>query len=221
MELLEQDVSINDALGNPVWCRYQSTILRDDDNIAYHHVGRLLDIHDLVMMSRKYEETARKDSLTGLYNRRAAIEKINALLKNNLAGKYMMFIVDVDNFKEINDTYGHPEGDKALVYLADGLRKMFRQTDVIARIGGDEFLIFLPRVDNCRIVTKRMEDFCHFAFKDYVTESGKRTGFSFSMGGISDTNTDTSFALLYRRADKALYEAKHNGKNTIYFEDSI
>lgn len=213
----ERDLAIPDREGKPIWCRYQSAVLTDANDAAYHHIGRLLDIHELLVQDQEYKKCAESDSLTGLYNRRTAVEQIEAELKMSKKGQKCMFLVlDVDNFKGINDCYGHPEGDNVLRFLGQVLVDTFRDSDVVARLGGDEFLIFVPDLGYTERMEKRLNDLCSGAFEEYKGDCRELGNLSFSMGGVYTWAEGKSFIHLYRMADEALYEAKNRGKNNVY-----
>ncbi|MGI6069166.1 MAG: diguanylate cyclase [Blautia sp.] len=213
----ERDLALLDQNGKPVWCRYQSAVLKDKDQKAYHHIGRLLDIHELLMQDQKYKKRAQSDSLTGLYNRRTAVERIEKELSMSQEGQEcILLILDVDNFKGINDHYGHPEGDNVLRHLGQVLVNTFRENDVVARLGGDEFLIFMPNVIFSPRMEQRLNELCSSAFENYNGDCIQQRRLTFSMGGVCTAAKEKTFPFLYRMADEALYEAKSRGKNNVY-----
>lgn len=105
--------------------------------------GRLLDTSEAAMRESQFRRKAERDSLTGLYNRAAALDRIETALRTE-SRPCTLIVVDVDDFKAVNDSYGHPEGDYVLKRLAIFLSQVMRKEDIVARIGGDEFLIFAP-----------------------------------------------------------------------------
>ena len=123
-----------------------------------------------------------------------------------------MIMVDIDNFKGINDTYGHGYGDKVLEMVAQLLRDNFRSTDLVCRMGGDEFLVFVVAVpeDNW-IETKAANLLMRLA--DAPAPDGRDAVISISMGIVLSPRYGTEFDELYRKADHALYNAKRAGKN--------
>ena len=119
-------------------------------------------------------------------------------------------IVDVDDFKEVNDKFGHIAGDEALQYLAGQMQHLFRRGDVIGRIGGDEFMVFLKNISDEEMVISRAADICAAA-------RGAKSEWNLACTvGVSRFPQDgKSFEALYAKADLALYRAKGSGKNRL------
>ncbi len=158
------------------------------------------------------------DSLTGLYNRRYLASHLEALL-GRLApqGKPLaLAMVDIDHFKAVNDAHGHAVGDEVLREVAQAFRRCFRASDLIARLGGEEFVIVLPATELADAETIAVRLRCEIA--------GARLGAALVEGGLAVTVSvgiaameglaDTPDALL-KRADDALYQAKEGGRNRV------
>jgi diguanylate cyclase (GGDEF)-like protein len=152
------------------------------------------------------------DSLTGLANRRAFdsfLQDAFALARLR-AQPLSLLMVDVDNFKSYNDRYGHPAGDELLVVLSTHLRSVVRRTDLVARIGGEEFALILPGTD--------LAGACLLAERARSTIEGSmafRCPVTISVGVVSlDETTDTTGALI-RKCDAELYRAKRSGRNRV------
>jgi diguanylate cyclase (GGDEF)-like protein len=145
-------------------------------------------------------ESSMQDSLTGLPNRRGAMVAIDALWREGDAHSHAALLVDIDNFKSINDTQGHSAGDEVLRSLAHALRDCVRPGDISARLGGDEFLIFARDCDQqgAELIAKRLL---------------QAVRFSVSVGISVSRGSQGGFDLLYRQADKAMYRAKEEGRN--------
>lgn len=167
----------------------------------------LVEVH----VFRQTEQAAMIDGLTNLFNRRY----MDIILKKEFYRckrynkKLTLCIMDIDNFKKVNDTYGHQFGDLVLKTLADCIKKCLREEDVACRYGGEEFLLILPETDaagaytlceRIRTVLKSVSPF-------------KEKSITFSAGTASFPETSDDFQTLVRLADKALYEAKFTGKN--------
>lgn len=166
---------------------------------------------------RALEDKADTDLLTDLYNKAATERKIQEYLEQNPNGRGLMFILDIDNFKKINDTMGHAFGDTLLKTLGKEIKAEFRVSDIIGRTGGDEFMVFLKNVNDDVIVereanriTKFFQDFK--AGGDYVKYSATA-----SIGAAIYPDDAKSFKDLYVAADQALYKAKKRGKNQLVF----
>ena len=153
---------------------------------------------------RALEDKADTDLLTELNNKIATERKIREYIAENPEKQAVFFVVDVDNFKKINDTLGHAFGDEVLRNLGIRLKSMFRVTDIIGRIGGDEFLVFLKDV--------RDDEFHHFEVGEYVKYS-----VTASIGGAVFPRDANTFEDLYKAADSAVYVSKKHGKNQLSF----
>lgn len=156
-----------------------------------------------------------RDSLTGLYNHSRSEEYLAlAIMRVNRSGGNLAFaMIDIDNFKHINDTYGHPTGDRVIVTLARLLQQRLRKTDIIGRYGGEEFVVVMPDtdMDAARDVLDRIRE--SFATIRHAYEKGE---FSVTFScGIARFPECTDVAAISNEADKALYEAKRGGKNRV------
>lgn len=161
---------------------------------------------------RKYAQVARLakiDQMTEVYNRMTTIKLVEEWLKNNESGNALIML-DVDNFKQINDTYGHITGDLLIGKFADILKGTFRVNDIIGRMGGDEFVVFMSGIDNTEIVVKKCR---YIADKLSAITIGDDVNVSCSFGVALSPQHGRTFEKLYECADKALYEAKNKGKN--------
>jgi diguanylate cyclase (GGDEF)-like protein len=157
------------------------------------------------------------DDLTGLYNRRGFFELIDHHLKKARRKKQELFMLyaDLDNLKKINDTYGHKEGDKVIVEAAHILKTTYRESDIIARIGGDEFVVFPIKTDSDDIETIISR------LKDSIEEHNNRMlrGYRLSMSvGISPYDPESSQTVddLLAQADMLMYEHKKAKKEALH-----
>lgn len=216
--LVDFETSTEGPDGAPVWYRYQSVVFYNENGDAVRHIGRLLDTNDMIMRETQFRRKAERDDLTGLYNRSAAMDRINSLLGSDSATAYTFFLIDVDDFKTINDTYGHPVGDEVLKGLAEFLCNVMRKDDIVARFGGDEFALFAnglgegPALD--RVLGRLLRGpFARDREADATQwEDGEGPNPSITIGAITTAKRGVSFEELYAGADEALYEAKRIGK---------
>ena len=168
--------------------------------------------------NRTLEKKADTDLLTELYNKIATEREIQKYTQEYPDSKALFFLVDIDNFKKINDTMGHAFGDEVLRAIGTRLRVEFRQTDIIGRIGGDEMIIFLKDIQNEEIMRIQMEKVRHI----YNTlEIGEYVKYKVtaSVGVAIFPHQGAGFSTLYAVADKALYIAKGKGKDCMYCAD--
>ncbi len=169
---------------------------------------------------RKGLELAVRDSLTGLHNRRFAQGQLNRFLANPGRGVAVMML-DLDHFKRVNDRFGHAAGDKVLAVVAERLRSHIRTSDLVARLGGEEFLVALRDTD-CETALKCAERLRQAVGSVPIHVNGNdlpvRVTLSVGMA-IATSNSDTPQALL-ERADRALYGSKSDGRNVVTFSAS-
>ena len=150
--------------------------------------------------------------MTGLINRASAEEMMTQRLLS-ATSTCVMIMLDIDNFKKINDTYGHDYGDKAICAVADKLRLFFRKEDIIARMGGDEFAVFVGEIPDMEVIKNKAHQLC--ASMADIMINGNKTEITCSAGIAIATGKTYSFGVLYRNADQALYDAKCHGRNTV------
>lgn len=193
--------------------------------VMLSRIGRVLELEDLRRnladrLEQKTKEVSdiksksRQDALTGLWNRAHTEETVDKMISEGVKGALMM--IDMDNFKAINDNYGHIAGDQTLKMFADTLRKYSSEEDVLCRIGGDEFVVFIKDVTSKSEIGNRASDI--ISDLCYKLEQCKfETNSSVSIGIAQTPNDGTEFNKLYNAADKALYYVKQNGKNSFHF----
>lgn len=166
----------------------------------------------------KIEELAIKDELTGLYNRRHLIETLDKqrAIANREGSPFVLAFIDLDNFKLINDDYGHGTGDKVLREFADFLQESIREVDLVARYGGEEFVLLLNGVgiDTATSVVERIR----YSVEN-MNFSEKSLSMTISVGVTEYIGLETTEETL-ERADKLLYAAKQEGRNRVIREES-
>lgn len=181
-------------------------------------ITNIVQIYVTTRNKEALEDKADTDLLTGLKNKIATEREIKEYMEANPDKLAMMFLVDLDNFKKINDTMGHAFGDEVLRELGRNIGVNFRVTDVIGRIGGDEFMIFLKNLKEDPNTIKEAQKlsyfFKHFQVGDYVKYS-----VTASIGAAVFPAHGTDFESLYKSADAAVYKSKKRGKNQLSFFD--
>ncbi len=181
-------------------------------------IGKTFDIND----QKTLEVLSRTDLLTNCLNKIATENAIKEAISMAKSSMHALFIIDVDNFKAVNDNLGHHFGDLVLAEIAANLHTNFREGDIIGRIGGDEFIVFIQNVTNKQIIETKAEIIAK-AFHN--TYSGEKRDYKISGSiGIALYPADGSdYESLYKSADKALYQSKMRGKDcyTFYTNDLV
>jgi len=182
---------------------------------------RIKMLEDIKASQDELRLMAVTDPLTQLYNRRYFYTEANYLLERarNEQTPLSLLIMDIDKFKQINDSHGHPVGDQVIVLLADLLRKNSREEDLIARFGGEEFVILLPKAGQDE--AERLAETLRSTVQNSPVSlrDAEPLNFTISIGGVAlDTQRETIETAL-NLADIALYEAKNSGRNCVRFSD--
>lgn len=176
----------------------------------------LVLIFYIIYRNRKQNEallkSAQTDGLTGIYNKRSTEERINEIRDENPAEKGTFVILDVDKFKEVNDRYGHMAGDKVLSEFGRILKAHFREEDVVGRIGGDEFVVYIRRTENREIADIRIRELVSKVRQIHFPEL-KGGNVIISVGVCFAPEHGTCYMDLYKNADIALYETKQAGRD--------
>ncbi len=160
------------------------------------------------------------DPLTGIANRRQIMllgenEFIRALrYKSNVS----VLMIDIDHFKMVNDSYGHPTGDRVIQHLAHSMVTNLRSFDIVGRLGGEEFVVVLPETnsDGASKLANRLREIIELS-DTIKSDTGEQVRFTISIGGASLKEGDSTFSSILGRADKALYHAKSKGRNRVDF----
>lgn len=174
-------------------------------------IGKVIDIHDDRVKLDTLRQMASHDALTGLFNRRYAESRIKERMEARPDGRFALVIFDLDHFKDANDNYGHIFGDQVLSFMAEKLRLCIRGGDIAARVGGDEFLIFLEYKLDVETVIQRIFDSLIGQYEDFRI--------SVSMGIAKTQEIGTEYEELFHAADQALYTVKRSGRGRYCFYD--
>jgi diguanylate cyclase (GGDEF)-like protein/PAS domain S-box-containing protein len=201
--------------GHEIWLGQNTQLLVEDDHVSgFQAVAR--DITERKMMEAEILALSITDQLTGLYNRRGFLslaEQQLKLAKRNKSGM-LLFFIDMDGLKWINDTLGHEEGDKALIETANLFKASFRTSDIIARLGGDEYAALAIEITekNSEIITGRMK----VLIDTQNNQKNRRYKLSISVGySYYDPENPCSIDDLIERADKLMYEQKQKKKSRL------
>ena len=191
-----------------------NTIIFTLVGILIHIIVNSLRIKEFVLI-RQINKQKDTDELTGLTNKAALTKMINEFFKNNPDGKALLFVMDVDYFKSINDTYGHDVGDEVLRDVGEYLRNKFINKEIVGRFGGDEFIIFFRDIDDREYAEKTANEIIEEA-KGLVKLPSDEVKFSVSIGAAIYQGKETNYSELFKKADIALYKTKANRK--IHYE---
>jgi len=205
------------------WLRHHVEPLRGSDGVVIGAVGVTLDISEIKQTQDKLEIAARRDALTGLPNRFALEESLAAALQAKPGAGHprvsAVLFVDLDRFKNINDTLGHRMGDEVLRVVADRLRASIGAGDIIARPGGDEFIMVLRSVnspDDVGAIAARLLR----RFNEPIVFDGHQLFVTASIGAALCPQHGASAEELIKNADAAMYRAKAAGRGTFSFYDT-
>ncbi|MFN3947259.1 MAG: diguanylate cyclase domain-containing protein [Aquificaceae bacterium] len=203
---------------------YRITLVRKDRRLIHVELSSVIvqyrgkdvsfivikDITEDVEREKLYKELATTDPLTGIYNRYALYQSLENILQSAERYKeaFSVLMLDIDNFKKINDTYGHLVGDSVLKAVAEAIKKVIRRSDIFGRLGGEEFLLILPKTRDPYTVGEKIRRVVE------ALRFEKELSITISVGGTVYKDGDTVDSII-RRADEALYEAKRLGKNRV------
>lgn len=207
--------------GEYLWCRIRATAIYDESGALTKLVGVIINIDKEKRAENELKIRADQDSLTLLLNKHAARQQSERYFKNAKADEHCAFLfLDLDNFKDINDHYGHIFGDQILIKVAHEIKKLFRSEDIVARLGGDEFMILMKNVNDLALVEKRCSQLLE-AFDTILAKSDFEFTVGASIGVAYEAAKTASFTRLFDQADQASYTAKRRGRHqyTIYTEE--
>ncbi len=194
------------------WYRCYYASFQNSEGKILRIVGNLKDIALEKHRQEEMRKKIRTDALTGILNKAAMEVSIQEYLKSTTRDKlHALLMIDTDNFKAINDTFGHQYGDEAIKFVADVIRKTFRESDFVGRVGGDEFMVFMK--NTTKEVTEARAQELNQAIRRTFEKGGVEVGISCSIGVAYYPKAGTSFEELFANADEALYSAKETGKN--------
>ncbi|PWQ93531.1 sensor domain-containing diguanylate cyclase [Leucothrix arctica] len=185
--------------------------------IVTHYMGHLSYMRGVSLLRRKIdaEETSKLDFLTGLNNRRSMFDKARLNDKDPKANDHdtTLIMADVDHFKRVNDTHGHNHGDAVLIQVSELIKSSLRGTDVVARWGGEEFLVLLTKTNIEQGVSVAENIRETIANKPFIYD-GVEHKVTLTLG-IATYGANSNFEETIQRADKALYEGKESGRNRV------
>lgn len=209
---------------NYAWTQNTMNIIRDDITGDIKIRCYLKNIHE-----KKQKETAliyksEHDMLTGLYNKGTTENLIMNYLSSEKGsvGRHGFFIIDIDYFKDLNDSFGHLFGDNVLTEISWKIKDTFRENDIIGRIGGDEFVVFMKNIPKSEVALFKAKQFCNRIKTTYCKDNIEQ-GLSASVGIALYPDDVKDYKTLCEHADTALYVGKKNGRNqfTLYEKERL
>lgn len=214
----ETEFRIRDVLGNFRWHRIRATVQYDSQGRPIKAVGVIVDIDTDKKQKQRLMDQAQRDPLTNLYNKSAIRDLANRQISElDGSGCQALLIIDIDNFKGVNDTYGHLCGDALLSDVAGVLKSHFRSGDLVGRIGGDEFLVYLSEIAGKKEVAEKIRGLLAALASLRPVEDAPTI--SCSIGAAVFPKKGADYFALYKCADMALYHIKAQGKNDFAFYD--
>lgn len=191
----------------------------DENNSVINYVAVFSDISELKKTQEKIEHLSHYDSLSGLPNRfyfQSRLSHALELAKRNQSKLAVMYI-DLDHFKNINDSLGHSIGDEVLIIISERLTKRLREADTLARMGGDEFILLLEQIDSIEQAAYVAQSLLEMFAEPVLLSNGETVFISASMGISNYPDDGSSASSLISYADAAVSKAKENGRNNIHF----
>lgn len=234
----DSKISIHSRMGVPIKVgdKFIGYIIVD-----HSHYNFLTDFHEIFLSSiasqiaialensmlyKQIERAALYDPLMGVYNRKTFYNLIEERLACDGVDKYAIVMIDLDNFKQINDTLGHQFGDKVLIETADIISGRLKEKDIIARYGGEEIILYINCNDECRNIYEEIDEIRSAISKHIISKEGEYTSITASFGVAFYPFDGESLERVINCADKLLYKAKTEGKNKveisqIFFNESL
>lgn len=198
------ELGANDFLTKPI-----------DENTALSRIQNLLKskrrVRSLIQKYVEFKVKSELDEMTGLFNKTTTINLITDTLSKYPNEHHALLVVDIDNFKAINDVFGHTVGDHTISIVSNVITSQFSGTDIVGRIGGDEFVVFIRNVVSKKEVYEKTT-----ALVNIISEKKNLSipdNVTISIGLVFSDGTETEYPMLFTKADEALYASKHSGKS--------
>ncbi|MCR5402208.1 MAG: GGDEF domain-containing protein [Butyrivibrio sp.] len=204
--LFRNHTVIEDSVRDRNFVRILSVTFLASVFISHYAHSRIKSFH----LRRSTQVVAEHDPLTGIYNRAGGIKMIRDCIDKQESGTFL--IIDIDDFKLVNDRYGHQKGDEVLKQVAGILQSSFKQTDIVMRMGGDEFIIYAAGMVDFEVSRKRLE-LLNKAIHKVVLDEKAGKYVTVSIGGAINDGSYPTYDALYKASDQYLYQTKAKGKD--------
>jgi len=208
------EVRIATAKGRYLWCRLRATAIRGKTGKLEKIAGVIINIDAEKQAEQALQNRAERDSLTKLLNKEAGRRQAEEYFSRFPGGIHSaLLIIDLDNFKQVNDRFGHLFGDVVLTKVAREIKKLFRSQDIVSRIGGDEFMVVMRGISDSKLLEDRCSRLLE-TFKNLFQDQKRKLPLSCSIGIALSPEQGRTYYELFSKADRALYQAKAKGKNS-------
>lgn len=211
-EMIESEFRICDVKNKYIWCHIRGKTIYDDNKNPIRVIGKLvnIDLHKKELETLEYK--AKRDPLTGVYNKVTTMDLIDHFIQKHSENEHIFMIIDIDDFKKINDKFGHLQGDRILSFVISQVKMIFTGGEIIGRIGGDEFVVFVGDIGNLDTVIMKAK-LLQRALRTVYCEEEYEISVSGSIGISSYPKDGKNYNQLLNCADKALYDVKEQGKD--------
>lgn len=205
-----------DGSGDYIWVGSTMQFIDDPISGEIRAISRVTDINEKKLWELELLYTSQRDYISGMLNKGTVQRMIEDFVasEEGRKGKHAFIMFDIDNFKDINDNFGHLFGDAVLSEVSRKATAIFRENDMLGRIGGDEFGILMKYIPNSQLAIDKANELCHSVHETYTT-AGQKYTVSISVGIAIFSEDGKTYDELYSSADKALYHSKKAGKNAV------
>ncbi len=200
------------------WCKIEAHPVKIGEGFKKEFIGTLIDIDDEKRNIQQLETKAMRDLMTGAYNKEYTKVMINKFISEHPDSSGMLLLVDIDKFKNINDTYGHRAGDEVIIEVVREATGAFRANDIVGRVGGDEFVVFICDVPDHDVMIRQAKKL-HDVLGKSVEFEGMTINKSASIGIALYPQHGDNYNKLVECADKALYKVKGSGRDSFIVYD--
>lgn len=214
----ELQIRLKVAGGISRWHKVKLSSMEKNGKV-YRMLGRMTDVDKEVNRMKQLSDASMRDKLTGLYNKNAFYALVRKFMEDD-GEKGILLFFDLDNFKNVNDQMGHLAGDEILIGVAAGMKRIFRSDDIVARFGGDEFIIFVKDSDE-KIAADKIGCLQEEIRQIKKACNAEHTGLSACIGVSVYPDDDTDVEQLVSKADSAMYYVKEHGKNGFAFYKNV